>query len=218
MDAIISDDITRAAVSTSTALVAESTDLISTNAIGSRSAFGETMSETVFSSVFGATPSENAASATPDAGSVLAVDKDLSQLNNPSFVSTLQLMEKAIVGNIYEKRLIAYRDVQDAEALEEKRLQVIMQQERMSDDNAMTSSEYLAAARATTETQFDKHDVDEPGAQALQLLWSYRCELTRGRAVCYTALNKINEVRTKISVGGEPLNFLGHTCGCIWGQ
>lgn len=198
MDVFIGNEMSRAAVSTSTALVAESTDLISSNALGSRSVFGETMSETVFSSVFGATPSENAATRNAEAGSTATVvEKDLSQFNPASFMATLHLMEKAIVGNTYEKRLLAYRDVQDAEVLEEKRIQIISQQERLSDDNNMTSNDYLAAA-AATEMQLDKQDVDGPGAQALRLLWSYRCELTRGRNVCYTALNKANEVWTKL--------------------
>lgn len=82
-------DIGKAAASTSTALVDASNDLLSGNAIGSRSVFAneDGISETVFSSVFGASTTEAGGPAANEPAATTVVEKDLSQVRFHMFSS-----------------------------------------------------------------------------------------------------------------------------------
>ena len=118
-------------------------------------------------------------------------------------------MEKAVVANLYEKKLVAYRDIVDVEISEEKRIQFLMQQTQMNDENAEDGGEddgnaygnpvapqiQIGIGCITKLSRVeDRVEEDSASAQSLQLLWSYRCELTRGRNVMYMSFNKANEV------------------------
>lgn len=176
----------------------------SSNMINSKTVFGneDGMSETVYTSITTSHISESTGINNQEPATISVVEKDLSQLNQKTLLASLLLMEKAVVSNAYEKKLISYRDITDAEALEEKRLLYISQHAQNAQDNDDENSD-----REDQNEQNDigtykqihfleATDVLEPGtyAQSLQLLWCYRCELTRGREVMSMTFNKANEV------------------------
>ena len=120
-------------------------------------------------------------------------------------------MERAIVSNIYDKKLISYRDVADAEVLEQKRLMSLLEKDQFEDETPDNNPKrpieslgilYLNLSKNNLNSMIislfvivdTKSELEESGAHVLQLLWSYRCESTRGRPVSNVCLNKANEV------------------------
>ncbi|KAL2916982.1 hypothetical protein HK105_203414 [Polyrhizophydium stewartii] len=126
-------------------------------------------------------------------------DKDaITSINSERLVQSLTLMEQAVVGNNYEKKLISYRNVPDAEKIEQKRIQDMLRAlEHDNEDNAIEGYD-----REGKDMQ-NMTDMDHlnNGIPTLQLLWSYRCELTRGRSVMYMAWNKQNEDILAVAYG-----------------
>ncbi|KAH6573738.1 hypothetical protein BASA60_005920 [Batrachochytrium salamandrivorans] len=118
-------------------------------------------------------------------------------LNSARLAHNLALMERAIVGNNYKEKLISYRNLADAEMTEQKRVQEIMNLKlHENQDNTIDSYE------------------QESHAPTLQLLWSYRCELTRGRNVMCMAWNKQNEDIIAVAYG-EAHHLSGSMAGLI---
>ncbi|KAI8926599.1 WD40-repeat-containing domain protein [Entophlyctis helioformis] len=132
-------------------------------------------------------------------------------VNSDKLVQSLQLMERAVVGNNYEKKLISYRNVADAEKMETKRIQEIMRAiERDNEENNMDGYE-REGKEGQNMSEMDHLNNNIP---TLQLLWSYRCELTRGRSVLYMAWNKQNEDILAVAYG-EPRPPSGASPGLI---
>jgi hypothetical protein len=181
-----------------------SNDISSSNVIASKTIFGneDVNSETVYTSIMSSHISDTTGMTTQEPAVITVVEKDLSQLNQKNILASLLLMEKAIVSNNYEKKLISYRDLVDAEAMEGKRLLYLSQQAKNAEDNGDDNSdqEEYPEQNATGMDYIiyiiDQVDVLENTnfAHSLQLLWCYRCELTRGREVMSMAFNKANEV------------------------
>ena len=160
------------------------------------------LSETVYTSITASHNSDSVTANGQEPAVIAIAEKDISQLNQKNLLASLFQMEKAVISNIYEKKLISYRDIVDAEFSEEIRLQLLAQNAQIADENLDENS--------------DQEDARDPGpkegipfiqklyqvdildganfVQSLQLLWCYRCELTRGREVMNMAFNKLNEV------------------------
>lgn len=121
--------------------------------------------------------------------------------NEPSLVITegfldqLALVERAIVGNSYEKKVIAFRNVPDDGMIETKRVQSLLQPEEVLPEPAKVDD--MASTLPT-----------------LQLLWTFKCELTRGRQVTYMSWNKQNEDIIAIAYS-ESRTFAGNPPGLI---
>ncbi|KAI8847600.1 WD40-repeat-containing domain protein [Chytridium lagenaria] len=106
-------------------------------------------------------------------------------------------MERAVVGNTYEKKHLLYRNI-DEEAAAAARLQHLQ-------DISQEAEKLIDEAHAEEEEEEEKREEEEvmeaekknaevgAGIPTLNALWSYRCELTRGRTVMYMAWNKQNE-------------------------
>ncbi|RKO92733.1 WD40-repeat-containing domain protein [Blyttiomyces helicus] len=117
-------------------------------------------------------------------------------LNQENLRNSLFIMERAIVTNTYEKKLIMFRDIVDAEeqTLNQRRLGEAAT--RMAD---MLEEEQAAADAA--ELQENEEKRPEDALPTLQSLWQYRCELTRGRIVMYMSWNKQNEDILAVAYG-----------------
>jgi hypothetical protein len=109
----------------------------SSNMINSKTVFGneDGMSDVIYSSINTSQVSDSTGINGQEPATITVIEKELSQLNQKSVLASLMLMEKAVVSNIYEKKLISYRDIIDVEALEEKRLLYLSQQARNSEEN-----------------------------------------------------------------------------------
>ncbi|KAI8896045.1 WD40-repeat-containing domain protein [Globomyces pollinis-pini] len=113
----------------------------------------------------------------------------------------LSLVERAVVGNNYMKKLISFRNVPDDGDNEEKRLLALERQA-----NEQEESHEL-------ESNFQNHGKDDEKLgnmsvntiPTLQLLWGYRCDLTRGRQVTYLCWNKQNEDILAVAYGESRL-------------
>ena len=183
-------------VSTSTSLAAASSELLSGTLGTSRSVFGndENMSETVFSSVFGATSEAGAVAEGAPQVATVQLEKDFSQLNQQSLLNSLHIVEKAVMSNLYEKKLVAYRDIQDVEILESKRIEKLLEQQEFAEQNGEDGEDEEDSGKANDTLDQDLEDgIETNSVPSIQLLWSYRCELTRDRKVSYASWNKINE-------------------------
>lgn len=128
-------------------------------------------------------------------------------------------MEKAVAGNIYSKKMIAYRNVPDCELLELARIaeenQIIPDVSKLNgleDDEELDSGETSKHHKRVTLDAGSTHDLINPNAYTLQPLWAYRCELTRGRLVSFVAWNELNE--DIIAIGYGPSKF-GNSQGLI---
>ncbi|KAJ3257625.1 WD repeat-containing protein 78 [Boothiomyces macroporosus] len=96
-------------------------------------------------------------------------------------MAQLSLMEKAVVGNNYEKRIISYRNAKDDGLIEQKRVSTIIQQ-----NNQQNNSEGPDENR-------EAEELSTSNLPTIQMLWSYRCDLSRGRHVTNMSWNKQNE-------------------------
>ncbi|KAI9099413.1 WD40-repeat-containing domain protein [Phlyctochytrium arcticum] len=184
----------------------------------SRSVFlpdGETMSDVYASVGMGTRMSVGPDMLTGGQGTASANDVaaaeviTINALNQENLRNSLTIMERAVVANNFEKRLIQYRDVVDAEEAEQKRIIAKNEAiaEGMSDLAELRAEEALAAGEKAKE---DKRDVDS--IPTVDFLWSYRCELTRGRPVTFLAWNKDNEDILAVAYGEQkpgPNPFAG---------
>lgn len=115
----------------------------------------------------------------------------------------LALMERAIIGNNYSKKVLAYRNVPDEGLLEQKRVTQVIQQSLENEDNEEPQLEFdekgnflflkilfLCAALFVDNAKEEDTSNLVPN---LRFLWFYRCELTKGRTVTDMSWNKQNE-------------------------
>ncbi|OAJ36279.1 hypothetical protein BDEG_20471 [Batrachochytrium dendrobatidis JEL423] len=151
-------------------------------------------SESTFASLSHSAVGMNASNANNQVQLELAQAKQIAEkeialnLKSDRLAYNLALMEQAVVGNNYEKKLLQYRNVPDAEMIEQKRVQEIMRSlEQTNEEHNLDNYD--------REEGHETADADSTNSQipTLQLLWSYRCELTRGRSVMYMAWNRQNE-------------------------
>ncbi|KAJ2995330.1 WD repeat-containing protein 78 [Globomyces sp. JEL0801] len=108
----------------------------------------------------------------------------------------LSLVERAVVGNNYMKKLISFRNVPDDGDNEEKRLLALERQaNEQEESHELENDEKLGNMSVNT-------------IPTLQLLWGYRCDLTRGRQVTYLCWNKQNEWPDKIYPVNSPVTAI----------
>lgn len=112
-------------------------------------------------------------------------------------------MERAVVGNNYVKKLIAYRNVTAPPDEDENLLTAPLTVEKPES----------SAENENEDEEEEEEDDDEPVSKkkpldqfainipSMQFLWSFRCELTRGRIVMYMSWNKLNEDIISIAYG-----------------
>jgi hypothetical protein len=111
-----------------------------------------------------------------------------------TLIENLSRIERALVGNNYDKKLIAYRNVPDQGEIESVRVSKIL---KSAEENE---------AEAPTKTQISVDNDEASNIPTLQQLWNYKCELTRGRVVNCMCFNKQNEDIIAIAYGGSKLN------------
>ncbi|KAJ8325836.1 hypothetical protein O5D80_006023 [Batrachochytrium dendrobatidis] len=166
-------------------------------------------SESTFASLSHSAVGMNASNANNQVQLELAQAKQIAEkeialnLKSDRLAYNLALMEQAVVGNNYEKKLLQYRNVPDAEMIEQKRVQEIMRSlEQTNEEHNLDN--YDREGKEGHETT----DADSTNSQipTLQLLWSYRCELTRGRSVMYMAWNRQNEDIIAVAYGEAKIS------------
>ncbi|KAI8909414.1 WD40-repeat-containing domain protein [Powellomyces hirtus] len=175
--------------------------VVSESARMSRSVFvpdADTMSD-VFASVGpgGRRRSLRATSGAPgreDAIDMMA-EVGLASLNQDALRNSLQVMERAVVANNFEKKVLQYRDVIDAE--DAARQRAAARQELLNQHGSL--DDITPAPRASDKSK-DSHSMEIP---TVEFLWSYRCELTRGRAVAFMAWNKQSEDILAVAYGEQ---------------
>ncbi|KAJ3120629.1 WD repeat-containing protein 78 [Nowakowskiella sp. JEL0407] len=109
---------------------------------------------------------------------------NLGQLDQESLRNSLATMERAVVANNYLKKLYTYRDI-----VEIKEAAV---HERKENHNEFDEDLEEEDEEEEGQGQVGGDDLGS-GIPTVELLWSYRCELTRGRSVTYMSWNKDNE-------------------------
>ncbi|XP_046709480.1 dynein axonemal intermediate chain 4 isoform X2 [Silurus meridionalis] len=125
-----------------------------------------------------------------EASTVEMVDESDSKqiLNSETFQQSLQVMEKMVLLNTYQHKLAAYKGLP-----------------------------ILPDCVPHTDVE-DSVDVQEDDSQgpALELLWSFSCELTKGHSVSSMAWNKTNP--DILAVGYGQFDFKDQKSGlvCIW--
>ncbi|KAJ3321694.1 WD repeat-containing protein 78 [Boothiomyces sp. JEL0866] len=104
-------------------------------------------------------------------------------------MTQLSLMEKAVVGNNYEKKIISYRNAKDDGLVEEKRVSAIIQQNNQQNNPEGVTTVF----EQDNENMREAEEYATNNIPTIQLLWSYRCDLSRGRHVTNMSWNKQNE-------------------------
>ncbi|KAJ3296363.1 WD repeat-containing protein 78 [Borealophlyctis nickersoniae] len=123
----------------------------------------------------------------------------LNSLNQSNLRNSLLIMERAIVGNTYEKKLMEFRNITEAGKDDEKRgAGRDAKAEEGVEGGAIAAGAGLDDSTSEIARE-EKKEVDR--IPTLQFLWSYRCELTRGRCVMYMAWNKQNEDILAVAYG-----------------
>ncbi|KAJ3075252.1 WD repeat-containing protein 78, partial [Rhizoclosmatium hyalinum] len=116
----------------------------------------------------------------------------LATLDQDSLKHSLLIMERAVVGNNYENKLIMYRNIQKPQDLPPSaRPKTKDSGEEGEDEN----DEEIIEDDEDEEESYGAH------IPTLNALWSYRCEVTRGRSVMYLAWNKENEDILAVAYG-----------------
>jgi hypothetical protein len=131
----------------------------------------------------------------------------LSQLNQSHLQNSLDLMERAVVTNNYEKKIISYRNVHDCEEMETKRVRDIIREhaDQNLDENNNDNEDKGFFLILILDSKNEKESLN-PNSFSLVPLWGYRCELTRGRQVMYTSWNKQNEDLIAVAYGEARYN------------
>ncbi|KAI8818423.1 WD40-repeat-containing domain protein [Fimicolochytrium jonesii] len=166
----------------------------------SRSVFlpeGETVSD-VFASVGpGArrTSVRSATGARKEDVVELSGEAAVAMLNQESLRTNLRIMERAVVANNLDKKLLLYRDVEDAEDVANKK--AAARQEELGHGSF---DDLQNVMRGEEERAKESRGMDIP---TVDFLWSYRCELTRGRAVTFMEINKENEDIIAVAYGDQ---------------
>ncbi|KND02527.1 uncharacterized protein SPPG_02986 [Spizellomyces punctatus DAOM BR117] len=190
-----------------------SSSMVMSDAAGamSRSVFlpeGETMSD-LYASV-GPGAKRNSLSIGPGmhrGGDMVDVASDivagpevtLAGLNQKNLQNSLLVLERAVVANNFEKKLLQYRNVMDAE--EAKQREIAARQEALDQTPEGLPGASPGGPAAGDKARDDKRDVDS--IPTVDFLWSYRCELTRGRAVSFLVWNKENEDILAVAYGEQ---------------
>ncbi|KAJ3227804.1 WD repeat-containing protein 78 [Clydaea vesicula] len=135
------------------------------------------------------------------------IDKDAAffALNQENLQESLLIMERAVVGNNYMHKLLAYRNVPELPVEEV----VIVEPEVVEGEDKVQAEEIeqddeqedVEESENIEETESNKPDQFATNIPSMQFLWSFRCELTRGRVVMYMAWNKHNEDILSIAYG-----------------
>ncbi|KAJ3004865.1 WD repeat-containing protein 78, partial [Thoreauomyces humboldtii] len=119
-----------------------------------------------------------------------------ASLNQDALRTSLQVMERAVVANNFEKKVLQYRDVVDAEDAAKQRA--------AAKQALLNNIQHGSMDDIHPESSFDKtkelHGMEIP---TVDFLWSYRCELTRGRAVAFMAWNKQSEDILAVAYGEQ---------------
>ncbi|KAK3574750.1 hypothetical protein QTP86_017524 [Hemibagrus guttatus] len=132
-----------------------------------------------------------------EASTAQMVDEPDSEqiLHSETFQQSLQVMEKTLLLNIYQHKLAAYRG-----------LPMLPEQVFPDQDRVLNLDEE------------DRVEVKEEDSlnPALELLWTFSCELTKGHSVSCMAWNKKNT--DLLAVGYGQFDFKDQTSGlvCIW--
>ncbi|KAJ3102385.1 WD repeat-containing protein 78 [Phlyctochytrium planicorne] len=168
----------------------------------------------------------------------LFADKDVVNINmlpQDALRTSLLVMERAVMGNNYDKKYLLYRNI-DEEAEAAARLrhlndvaneakELVEESHRVQNEEGEEGDEGNGEGIDGEENEGEREAVDEADAEdakkndslssgipTLNALWSYRCELTRGRMVMYMAWNKQNEDILAVAYGESKTNvspFLG---------
>ncbi|KAJ3093444.1 WD repeat-containing protein 78 [Physocladia obscura] len=101
---------------------------------------------------------------------------------------------KAVVGNNYESKLIMYRN--------------IVKQNTANDDASTIQGSNEDEELINNEQE--EEEAYRTNIPTLAVLWSYRCDLTRGRSVAYMAWNKENEDILAVCYGENKHSFSLH--------
>ncbi|KAM3876335.1 dynein axonemal intermediate chain 4 [Diretmus argenteus] len=111
-------------------------------------------------------------------------------LLSEKFHHSLLVMERSILGNLFQPKLAAYRQLPTLE-----------------DPDSMVKPEAVEQR---------EEDVESSPTPALELLWAFRCELTRGHNVSRMAWNKKNP--DLLAVGYGKFDFKNQKPGlvCCW--
>ncbi|KAJ3024410.1 UNVERIFIED_CONTAM: WD repeat-containing protein 78 [Siphonaria sp. JEL0065] len=135
-----------------------------------------------------------------------SVDREaamLAGLNQDNLKNSLLIMERAVVGNNYESKLIQYRNIQ-------KPPEIPAQEARpQTRDSADQDGEYNEDADEDLDEDLEE-EAYGANIPTLTALWTYRCEVTRGRSVMYMAFNKQNEDILVVAYGENKHAFSPH--------
>ncbi|XP_060774448.1 dynein axonemal intermediate chain 4 [Neoarius graeffei] len=111
-------------------------------------------------------------------------------LHSKRFQQSLQVMERTVLLNIYQHKLATYKELPI-----------------LPDPDCVPSV-----------SEEDREDVEEEDtlSPALELLWAFSCELTKGHSVCSMAWNKKNP--DILAVGYGEFDFTNQKSGlvCVW--
>ncbi|KAI9343174.1 WD40-repeat-containing domain protein [Obelidium mucronatum] len=126
----------------------------------------------------------------------------MAGLNQDNLKNSLLIMERAVVGNNYESKLVQYRNIKPPEVSAAQEIRP--QTRELGDQDGEYNEE---------EEDMDEEAEEEAyGANipTLTALWNYRCEVTRGRSVMYMAWNKQNEDILAVAYGENKNSFSPH--------
>ncbi|KAI9009825.1 WD40-repeat-containing domain protein [Gaertneriomyces semiglobifer] len=120
----------------------------------------------------------------------------LAPLNQEALRNSLLTAERAVVLNNYEKKLLQYRNATEVTETDYER------SKDHEDELGADSQDPVADGNAAQEKiKEGKRDLDS--IPTVDFLWSYRCELTRGRPVMFLAWNRQNEDILAVAYGEQ---------------
>ncbi|KAJ3247238.1 WD repeat-containing protein 78 [Chytriomyces hyalinus] len=115
----------------------------------------------------------------------------LACLNQDNLKASLLIMERAVVGNNYESKLMMYRNIVKPDP-------AAMASSKLTRNPEFGGEEFEDDGEEEEEMEEEVYGSNIP---TLTILWSYRCDLTRGRSVAYMSWNKENEDILAVAYG-----------------
>ncbi|KAJ3072554.1 WD repeat-containing protein 78 [Podochytrium sp. JEL0797] len=122
----------------------------------------------------------------------------LAMLSQESLKHSLLIMERAVVGNNYESKLILYRNIQKPQEVLPPTPESSRPRTREGAENEDNGQIEELEVEEEEEEEEEAYGANIP---TLNALWSYRCDLTRGRSVMYMSFNKENEDILAVAYG-----------------
>ncbi|KAB5584313.1 hypothetical protein PHYPO_G00105990 [Pangasianodon hypophthalmus] len=163
-------------------------DVSSTHCLESNTGLQRTMSRVSATS----TASTSSSQREVEASTAQMVDEPDSEqiLHSEKFQQSLQVMERTVLLNIYQNKLAAYRGLP-----------------------ILRDPDHTLNLGIEDSVQIKEEDSLSP---ALELLWAFSCELTKGHSVSSMAWNKKNP--DVLAVGYGQFDFMDQKSGlvCIW--